>query len=208
MAGIEDVLDLTEAAEIAGVTPARLRQLIEAGQLRAKKVGNSWAVHTHDLNALLGRENRTAGRPDKRKALESRLRIELRPMSPIEINLQPYNPEMRLWFRVDNLSDLEVDLDRLLVEVWYPQPVAEGAILDRYTIAPNESISTPMFHAWLPPDKIKSMVNAATNPNQYAELQIYVRAYFDTPIGWASVQTRITRARGEFPITLPRSAPS
>jgi len=202
VAGIDDILDLNQAAQIANVSAARLRQLIEAGQLRGKKIGNSWAILASDLELLLGRP-RQPGRPDDRKALESRLRVELRPMSPIEINLQPYNSEIRLWFRVDNLSDLEVDLDRLLVEVWYPQPVAEGAVLDRYTISPNESISTPLFHAWLPPDKIKSMVQAQTNPNQHAELQIYVRAYFDTPIGWASVQTRITRGRGEFPIILP-----
>ena len=203
MPGIDDILDLNEAAEIAGLTPARLRQLIEAGQLRAKKVGTSWAVHTHDLNAFLGRENRPAGRPDERKALESRLRVELRPLSPIQINLQPYTPEVRLWFRIDNRTAFEVVLDRLLVEVWYPQPVAEGGVFDRYTISPNQSIDTPMYHAFLPPDKVTTMLQTARDPNQYAELQIYARGYFDTPIGWANVQTRITRAKGEFPITLP-----
>jgi len=203
MAGIDDILDLSEAAGIAGLTPARLRQLIEAGQLRAKKVGNSWAVHSHDLDAFLGRDLRGPGRPDERKALEARLRVELRPLSPIQINLQPYTPEVRLWFRVDNRSALEVTLDRLLVEVWYPQPVAEGGVFDRYTIGPNQSIDTPMFHAFLPPDKVKPMVHAATEPNQYVELQIYARAYFDSPVGWVTVQSRITRSKGEFPVILP-----
>ena len=67
MAGIEDVLDLNQAAQIAGVTPARLRQLIEAGQLRGKKIGNSWAILADDLNTLLGRE-RPPGRPDADRA--------------------------------------------------------------------------------------------------------------------------------------------
>jgi hypothetical protein len=202
MASIEEILDLNEAARIAGVTPARLRQLIEAGQLRGKKIGNSWAIMAADLDSLVGR-SREPGRPDERKALESRLRVELRPMSPIQISLLPYNPEIRLWFRVDNRTEAEVELDRLLVEVWYPQPVADGGIFDRYTIGPNQLIDTPNFHAWLPPDKVEMMRRAAVDSTQYAELQIYVRAYFNTLIGTAHVAARITKQKGEFPIQLP-----
>ncbi len=202
MTGIQDVLDLNEAAGLAGVTPARLRQLIESGQLRGKKIGNSWAIMSSDLDALLGRP-RSPGRPDERKALESRLRVELRPMSPIHISLLPYSQEMRLWFRVDNRSDGAVELDRLLVDVWYPQPVAEGAILDRYLIEPNQFIDTPQFHAWLAPDTVDFMRRAAIDPAQHAELQIYVRAYFNTDLGTVSVHARITRQKGEFPIQLP-----
>ena len=206
MAGIEDVLDLNQAAQIADLTPARLRQLIEAGQLRGKKIGNSWAIMASDLDALLGRP-RQPGRPDERKALEARLRVELRPMSPISISLLPYNQEIRLWFRVDNRSDSYVELDRMWVEVWYPQPVVEGAIVDRYDIGPNQLIDTPMFHAWPMPDKAEMMRRAATDPSQYSELQIYVRAYFNTytDIGTVQVQARITRQKGEFPIQLPPS---
>jgi excisionase family DNA binding protein len=200
--GIEDVLDLNEAARIAGVSSARLRQLIEGGQLRAKKIGNSWAILADDLDAFMGRP-REAGRPDERKAIESRLRVELRPMSPIQISLHPYNQEIRLWFRVDNRTDAAVELDRLLVEVWYPQPVAEGGVWDRYLIGANQSIDTPQYHSWLTPDKADMMRRAATDPSQYAELQIYVRAYFNTTIGTVPVAARITRSKGEFPIQLP-----
>jgi excisionase family DNA binding protein len=204
--GIDDVLDLNEAARIAGVSPTRLRQLIESGQLRAKKIGNSWAILADELDALLGRP-REAGRPDERKAIESRLRVELRPLSPIQISLLPYNQEIRLWFRVDNRTDAAVELDRLLVEVWYPQPVAEGGVWDRYLLAANQSIDTPMFHSWLTPDKVDLMRRTAIDANQYSELQIYVRAYFNTTIGTVPVMTRITKAKGEFPIQLPPPTP-
>jgi len=204
VASIEEILDLNEAASIAGVTPARLRQLIEAGQLRGKKIGNSWAIMAADLDSLIGR-SRGPGRPDERKALESRLRVELRPMSPIQINLHQPSPDLQVWFRVDNRSELEVELDRLLVEVWYPHPVAEGAVLDRHSIGPNQLIDTPHFHAWLPSDKVEMMRRAATDPSQYAELRVYVRAYFNTLIGTASVQASIAKPKGEFPIQLPPS---
>jgi hypothetical protein len=48
------------------------------------------------------------------------------------------------------------------------------------------------------------MRRAATDPSQHAELQIYVRAYFNTytEIGTCQVQARITRQKGEFRIQL------
>lgn len=205
---IDDVLDLNEAAQVAELSTARLRQLIEAGQIRAKKIGNSWAILSDDLDDFLGRPRGSSGRPDERKAIESRLRVELRPQGPIQISLHPYNQEIRLWFRIDNRTDAAVELDRLLVEVWYPQPVAEGANFDRWLIGPNQSIDMVQFHGWLTADKVEMMRRAATDPTQYAELQIYVRAYFNTVIGTASVQARITRAKGEFPIQIPAQPPA
>lgn len=202
MSEINEILSVEEAADIAGISAGRMRQLIAEGRLRAKKIGNSWAILPRDLDAFTGRQ-RGPGRPSQRQALESRLKVELRPMSPISINLHPYSPEIRLWFRVDNRSDVQVELDRVVVEVWYPQPVAEGAILDRYLVLPNQQIDVVMFHAWLAPDKVQLMSRAASDRTQYAELQIYTRAYFNTPIGTAHVQSRITRARGEFQIDIP-----
>jgi len=201
--GIDEVLDINEAAAAAGLTPARLRQLIDAGQLRGKKIGTSWAILAGDLDAFLGRPPRASGRPDERQALESRLRLELRPMSPIQISLMPYSQEIHLWFRIDNRSDRPVELDRLIVEVWYPQPVAEGAILDRYAIEPNQLIDTPHFHAWLTADKADMMRRTANDSAQHSELQVYLRAYFNTDLGPVPVQARLTRQRGEFPIQLP-----
>ncbi|MGH7776083.1 MAG: hypothetical protein ACREPI_02760 [Candidatus Dormibacterales bacterium] len=81
--------------------------------------------------------------------------------------------------------------------------MAEGAVLDRYLVGPNESIDTPNFHAWLAPDKVDIMRRTAVDPAQHAELQIYLRAYFNTDLGTTSVQGRITRQKGEFPVQLP-----
>ena len=44
----------------------------------------------------------------------------------------------------------QVTLERRF-EVWYQHPVAEGAIIDRYKIGPNQFIDTQMFLAWLTP---------------------------------------------------------
>lgn len=201
---LQEILSLAEAAERAGVSRGRLLQLIEAGRLRGRKIGNSWAVLARDVDGLVGR-SLGPGRPDERDALQSRLVVDLRPQSPIQIQLAYPPHDIRLWFRVDNRSNVEVELDRLLVEVWYPQPVAEGSILHRHTIGPNQLVDTLMFHAFLSQDMAETMRRYATDRTQYTALKIYAHAYFNTQFGTGHVQATISRERGEFPIQLPPS---
>src|SRR5262245_30448838 len=130
MAELHEILSVTEAAELAGVTPGRLRQLIEDGRLRGKKIGNSWAILARDVETFIGRK-RGAGRPDEQQALASRLFVDLRGNSPIQIQLAGQLPDVRLWFKADNRSALEVELDRMWVEVSVGQPIADGWMLHR-----------------------------------------------------------------------------
>lgn len=58
-------LTTKEAAEKLGVTPARVRQLVLAGDLPAKKFGRDLMIKEADLKLV---ENRPMGRPPKAKA--------------------------------------------------------------------------------------------------------------------------------------------
>lgn len=207
MAELNEILSLSEAAEIAGLSPSRLRQFIEDGRLRGKKVGNSWAILSRDLDNFLGRP-RTAGRPDDRTALAGRIFIDLRSMSPIQINLTGQTPDVSLWFKADNRSDIEVELDRLLVEVWIGQPVIEGAVLHRHGLRPNSWDDTIRFHEYLSQDRADLIVQRL-DPSRYpgggsTDLRLQLTAYFNTPYGSVAVYNNmITRPRGEYPIQLP-----
>jgi hypothetical protein len=200
---IEGILDLNEAAAIAGVTPARLRQLIDAGQLPGKKIGNSWAILATDLNTLLGR-TRGGGRPDERAALASRLFLDLRGNSAIHISLVDPLPELSLWFKVDNRSSIDVELDRLLVTVSYLFPVAEGAVLDRYLIPANKWNDGIHFHQYLPIDRAMKLRQLFADDKSGQSLQVHATAYFNTPFDTIVVYNHmITRGRREFPVNLP-----
>lgn len=52
----------TEAAEELGVTAGRVRAMIAAGHLPARKIGRDWAIRRRDLDRV--RERKT-GRPRK-----------------------------------------------------------------------------------------------------------------------------------------------
>jgi hypothetical protein len=204
VAELREILSLAEAADIAGVSAGRLRQFIEEGRLRGKKIGNSWAILAPDLDTFLGKE-RGAGRPDERKALEGRLFIDLRGNSPIQIQLAGPLPDVSLWFKADNRSALEVELDRLLVEVWLGQPITEGAVLSRVTLAPNQWYEAIRFHQYLTRDQADLARLRLGDPSHVGDmfLRVQANAYFNTPFGTVSVfNSMIERRQGEFPITL------
>ena len=56
------IITTTEAAKRLGVTPTRVRALIEAKRLKAFKYGREWLIYVKDLDAV---KNRKVGRPRK-----------------------------------------------------------------------------------------------------------------------------------------------
>jgi len=57
------IISTAEAARRLGVTPNRVRMLIEAKRLKATKLGNVWVINPKDLDAVTKRK---PGRPRKR----------------------------------------------------------------------------------------------------------------------------------------------
>jgi excisionase family DNA binding protein len=56
------IITTTEAAKRLGVTPTRVRALIEAKRLKAFKYGREWLIDPKDLDAV---KDRKVGRPRK-----------------------------------------------------------------------------------------------------------------------------------------------
>ena len=56
------IITTTEAARRLGVTPTRVRALIEAKRLKAFKYGREWLIDPKDLDAV---KDRKVGRPRK-----------------------------------------------------------------------------------------------------------------------------------------------
>jgi len=59
------IISVKTAAELAKVTPGRVRYLILRGTIRADKIGNSWGVYKEDLLKWL--EKKKAGRPRRKE---------------------------------------------------------------------------------------------------------------------------------------------
>ena len=62
---MKDLLTTMQAAEIVGLSDARIRQLILAGKLPAEKFGRANLIHRKDLVLLEGRK---VGNPRRKAA--------------------------------------------------------------------------------------------------------------------------------------------
>ena len=63
------IISTTEAARRLGVTPNRVRALIEAKRLKAFKYGREWLIDPKDLDAV---KDRKVGRPRKSRKVTKR----------------------------------------------------------------------------------------------------------------------------------------
>jgi excisionase family DNA binding protein len=57
-----NLLTVAQAADLLGISPQRVRQLISAGRLKAEKAGRDWLIDPPDLEAV---RERKPGRPRK-----------------------------------------------------------------------------------------------------------------------------------------------
>jgi excisionase family DNA binding protein len=65
------IISTAEAAKRLNVTSSRVRKMIDAGRLKAIKVGREWLIDPKDLNAV---KNRKVGRPRKARKRTERQR--------------------------------------------------------------------------------------------------------------------------------------
>lgn len=61
----------SQAAEELGVTHRRVLAMIQAGRLKAQKLGNMWVIRRADLDAV---RDRSPGRPPSKKKAAARKR--------------------------------------------------------------------------------------------------------------------------------------
>lgn len=60
---LDNVLTLTEASALTGLSTPWLRRLVISGRLPAKKMGKTWLVLREDMERLAGQERRRGPQP-------------------------------------------------------------------------------------------------------------------------------------------------
>lgn len=81
----DDQLSVSQAAEKLGVDPSRVHQRIREGSLPAKKIGNQWAIDSHDVRRV--NHHAGPGRPLSAKSAWALLAVAAN--SPAAAELRP-----------------------------------------------------------------------------------------------------------------------
>lgn len=65
------------------------------------------------------------------KRIKDEVHFEIRNIYPGTINLNATVPTITLWFRLINMSDYILTVDRVLFELWVGQPVIKEAVINK-----------------------------------------------------------------------------
>lgn len=63
--GLDELISLSEAAELSGLSSGYLRILVRKGMLEGKKIGRNWVTTEKAVRAYLARNRRRGPKPKK-----------------------------------------------------------------------------------------------------------------------------------------------
>jgi hypothetical protein len=138
---------------------------------------------------------------------DKELEIKLREQSPVVIRFSSELPSLSVWFNLSSKSQLDLVLDRMLVEVWFTQPtIFNGWVLTRPTLPRmGELIETVYYLTTLDAsqqDQLRRRAKWDRDKNEFRldEVTVYVKAWFwSERSGWF-VSSRRTTVVTDVPV--------
>lgn len=64
--GLDELISLSEAAEISGLSPSQIRLLVSRGVIWGKKLGRNWFTTAQAVNDYLKLDRKPGPKPQKR----------------------------------------------------------------------------------------------------------------------------------------------
>jgi len=118
--------------------------------------------------------------------------VDLRREAPVNVSGGEV-PTCTLFFEVTNQSQIDITLDRLLLEVWFGQPTFRGAILGRVDIARRTSAKDLYFWTALDAGQVGQIKRhlAQGTPGNPMAITVQVTAYFASRLGWLKVDRHL-----------------
>ncbi len=108
--------------------------------------------------------------------------IQLRPRNPISVTSPGGIPTLDVSLVVHNYGPLDLELDRMVVDVWAGQPIAYGEVVDRYTVRRRgPGADEVRFVAILTAEAFQMWERNREQPN--GTTTVHFRAYFESRVG-------------------------
>jgi hypothetical protein len=126
--------------------------------------------------------------------ISKQIEICLRENNPISIEIITGIPRINIYFKITNLSNLFLTLDRVLLDIWFGQPTLEGSILRRKLIKPRSIEKEIAFHSVLTQSQKERIDSWITQKDFRGSISISMQAYFESKIGYIEHEERIERS--------------
>ncbi|MGD9157502.1 MAG: hypothetical protein PVG39_03780 [Desulfobacteraceae bacterium] len=129
----------------------------------------------------------------KPEKIVSKINIDFRSFNAINFKPNSEMPKLSIWFKITNLSFLDIELDRMILDIWFGQPTCNGAMLNRHYLPAGEITEGIFFETILntkQEEKIKRFIDDSKRSGQ---LHLNIKAYFESRAGKIEVIKRIER---------------
>jgi hypothetical protein len=125
--------------------------------------------------------------------IASKVNIDLRGDTPIGLGLSAEVPHLGMYFEITNLSQFDLILDRMVVEVWFGQPTFTAAVLRRYLIPAGEITRNIYLRQTLTSEQREQIEQFKLPDQSRGSLHIMLDAYFESSLGGIEVSKNIER---------------
>lgn len=142
------------------------------------------------ITVIPGKLLRTLYSPEK---IASQVRIRLRGERPIVPLLNSSVPHVDLYLEITNLSNIDLELDRMLIDLWFGQPVLNGAILERKLVTARSDDCQIFFRSFISSLQISQIKSCLDDNPPTGFITLTIHAYFNSKIGKVECECRFER---------------
>lgn len=123
--------------------------------------------------------------------IASQVELDLRRTNPIDICFGTDIPCISIYFRISNMSPVDLVLDRLLIELWVGQPTFRRAILQRYDVPKRNSRQDVYFSEQLTIPQQEQIKKHVDGKLVSEPITLYLKAYFESKVGFICVEKNL-----------------
>lgn len=127
------------------------------------------------------------------ESISSQLRIDLRGEKPISPSLGSSVPHIDIYLNITNLSNIDLKLDQLLLDLWFGQPLLNGVILERIKVPARSADCELFFRAFLSSRQSELIEPYLLQRPPAGSITLTVHGYFDSKVGIVELQDRFER---------------
>ena len=127
--------------------------------------------------------------------IANEVQIDLRGERPIDLLMGTSVPRILVYLQVTNHSNFKLELDRMLIDLWFGQPVLNGAILQRHCILPRTTNNDLFFASDLTSQQVQQIEPYTKDSPSAGPITVSIHAYFESKLGLIEVKKQIRRTK-------------
>lgn len=129
------------------------------------------------------------------KKLAPQVKVNLTGEKPINPSLNSSVPYVDIYLEITNVSNLELVLDRMLIDLWVGQPVLIGSILKRTKIPPRSTGQHVFFRDNLSSKQVQQIESFMSEMPPTGSITLSISAYLESKVGIVEIEGRFERGR-------------